>query len=255
MNPERRLGEWYLQTKLLRKSIFNELSENYIFMDDGATPVEYIGTPAGAQNLNIREISKLLCAWCPHSNIKIFKISKPPKHTATSLVWHMHSITHSFRPLGAPKSRFFARASYKQCFQNCLKMQKNPQFQNITEFEVKVAWMWHTHQNDGQESNFSIHNFVLGMRTSGTPEISTNQPCEKNLKILLWKLFGARRAVWRAVPQIFPWGIQTSTLQLHFGGYGIIRRHILRPALFLKNSLFQVMKIVACVLINMDEVG
>ena len=62
MNPERRLGEWYLQTKLLRKIIFDELSENHIFMDDGATPVEHIGTPAGAQNLIIREISKLLCA-------------------------------------------------------------------------------------------------------------------------------------------------------------------------------------------------
>ena len=45
--------------------------------------------------------------------------------------------------------------------------------------------------------------FFVGMRTSGTPEISTNQPYDKILEILLWYGFGARRAVWRTVSQIF----------------------------------------------------
>ena len=51
--------------------------------------------------------------------------------------------------------------------------------------------------------HISDQQFFVGMRTSGLAELSTNQPCDKTLEILLWQSFGAPRAKWRAASQSF----------------------------------------------------
>ena len=203
MTPQRRLGEWCNQTKLVRYRIFSKLFENHIFMDDGATPVEHGRAPAPASNPKFRDFStKLLCLMSAfqHQNFHFFRTPEAfIKFVAIASRPHSALILTS----GSLKIAILrARASKFAYLQNAEKNVFFLKFQNSSKIELRVAWKWYTHQNDGKDNTITMEKSLVGMRTSGTPEISEGAIRGKMVIFDMWSENGARRAPWRAIINI-----------------------------------------------------
>ena len=121
-----------------------------------------------------------LCAWCPHSNVKIFMKIHSPWHALYFVYWLHKRMTHRYGPHFPSKTAFFDFSPLKISFWKFWKKSKYSK-----KYEISICFKIRLKHHETtpypskwrQGVDFLFWKNHFGMRTSGTSVQETQNLC------------------------------------------------------------------------------